>query len=40
MEVSIGGLDRWLTMARLLAFVDIFVDSPLLGEVVNALRVF
>ena len=27
-------------MARLLAFIDIFVDSPLLGEVVNALTEF
>jgi len=29
-----------LTMARLLAFIDIFVDSPLLGEVVEALTEF
>jgi len=29
-----------LTMARLLAFIDIFVDSSLLGEVVNALTEF
>jgi DNA-binding Lrp family transcriptional regulator len=27
-------------MARLLAFIDIFVDSPLLGEVVDALTEF
>ncbi|HXX87819.1 MAG TPA: Lrp/AsnC ligand binding domain-containing protein [Candidatus Acidoferrum sp.] len=27
-------------MARLLAFIDIFVDSPLLGEVVDALTQF
>jgi DNA-binding Lrp family transcriptional regulator len=27
-------------MARLLAFIDIFVDSPLLGEVIDALIEF
>jgi len=32
-----GAKDRWLTLARLLAFVNIFVDSPTLGDVVQAL---
>ena len=34
---SVEVQDWWYTLARLLAFVDIFVESPYLGDVVQAL---